>query len=79
MIFKEFVDWCNDRACDGRWSLGAAVACCDILHEVNSQSFWNWKRESYWKEKYEEQVVEQIVNPINQRIEEEDKVHGSGK
>ena len=77
MTFKKFVDWCNRRACDGRWSLGHVVACIDIIKDVRSKPFW--KREKYWKEHYEIVVIEQIVNPINKRIEEEDRVYGSGK
>lgn len=76
MTFKEFVEWCNMRACDGFWGLGHVVACIDIIEDVRSKPFW--KREKYWKNHYENMVVEQIVNPINQRIEE-DKVYGSGK
>ena len=71
MTFKEFMDWCNRRACDGCWSLGHAVACLDIIKDVRSKPFW--KREKYWKNHYENMVIEQIVNPINQRIEESEK------
>lgn len=75
MTFKEFVAWCNQRACDGCWSIGTVVACLDVIAEVRRKPVW--KREKYWKDHYEDMVVEQIVNPINQRIEE--VYHVSGK
>ena len=77
MTFKEFVDWCNNRACDGCWSLGTVVACIDIIREVRRKPFW--KREKYWSEHYKEDVVEQIVNPINKRIEELERSYGTSK
>ena len=76
MTFNEFMIWCNQRACDGCWSVGNVVACLDIISEVRRKPFW--KRERYWKDHYEAVVIEQIVDPINQRIEE-DKVYVSGK
>jgi hypothetical protein len=27
MKYKEFVKWCNERACDGAWSIGTAMSC----------------------------------------------------
>ena len=43
MSFKEFVRWCNERACDGCWGLSAAITCVGIMHEVEEKPFW--KRE----------------------------------
>ena len=76
MTFNEFMVWCNQRACDGCWSIGTVVACLDIISDVRRKPFW--KREKYWKKHYEAMVVEQIVNPINQRIEE-DNAYVPGK
>ena len=67
MTFKEFVEWCNMRACDGLWGLGHAVTAIDIIKDVRKKPFW--KREKYWEERYKESVVIQIVNPINEAIE----------
>ena len=66
MTFKEFTVWCNERACDGRWSMLTAMACIDLMAEIRKIPFW--KRERFWKSQYEKQVLEEIVEPINQRI-----------
>ena len=70
MTFKDFVAWCNQRACDGHWGMSTAVACINIMKEVRDQ--WFWKRTRYWHEKYESDVIEQIVNPINEYFEIEE-------
>lgn len=64
--FKKFSDWCNDRACDGCWSLNTAKICLNIYDEVKKIPFW--KRKKIWKRDYEEFVLNQIVNPINELI-----------
>lgn len=69
MTFKEFEAWCNRRACDGCWGMLDAMICIDILGKVRKK--WFWKREKLWQEKYANDVVEQIVNPINKKIVEE--------
>ena len=66
MTFKEFTAWCNERACDGRWNMLTAMACIDLMAEIRKIPFW--KRERFWKSQYEKQVLEEIVEPINQRI-----------
>lgn len=68
MTFKEFVSWCNDRAADGCWGINAATVCISIVDEVRELPFW--KREKYWKEKYEEEVIRAIVDPIEKKISE---------
>ena len=68
MKFKEFSDWCNQRACDGCWSMATAIYCIDICSVINSYSFW--KREKIWKEQYEEHVVRDIVEVINEKRRE---------
>lgn len=62
MTFKEFTVWCNERACDGRWSMLTAMACIDLMAEIRKIPFW--KRERFWKSQYEKQVLEEIVEPI---------------
>lgn len=69
MTFKEFKVWCNQRACDGCWGMLEAMACIDLIETVNKQPFW--KREKFWKQEYEQKVLDEIVNPINDRIGEE--------
>ena len=66
MKYKEFVDWCNQRACDGCWSAGTAMYCIGVCETINSRVFW--KRERIWKENYEKQIVENIVKVIDEKI-----------
>lgn len=69
MKYKEFVAWCNDRACDGRWGLATAIYCIDIMHQVKSQPFW--KRERKWQELNADGVIEKgVVIPVNRKITE---------
>lgn len=68
MKFREFVSWCNQRATDGCWGMLEAMVCVDIIETMGKERFW--KREKFWKEKYADDVLEQIVNPIEKKIEE---------
>lgn len=36
MTYKEFKDYCNERACDGRWSMIEALNCIKIIEEINA-------------------------------------------
>ena len=67
MTYKEFVQWCNERACDGRWGLLTAMVCIDIIDSMCSTPFW--RRKKKWKE-YEQLVVTELVNPTNEKIRE---------
>ena len=67
MTFKEFAEWCNDRACDGRFGMIEAMTCIDIISNIRKLPFW--KRKKAWIEK-EQQVLDEIVNPINRKIKE---------
>ena len=68
MKFKEFVNWCNERACDGCWGMREAISCINLINEIMKIQFW--KREKIWKENYERQVLEEIINPIEKKLEE---------
>lgn len=68
MKFKEFVNWCNQRACDGCWGMLTAMASIDLIQQVRKIHFW--RREKFWKENYEHQVLDEIVNPIERKLEE---------
>ncbi len=68
MTYKEFVKWCNERACDGCWGMITAMVCIDIMRRIKKIPFW--KREKYWKAEYEQKVLDEIVNPINKKIAE---------
>ena len=67
MTFKEFVEWCNDRAGDGCWGMIEAMTCIDIISNIRKLPFWKRKKE--WMEK-EQQILDEIVNPINRKIQE---------
>lgn len=68
MKFREFVSWCNQRAADGCWGMLEAMVCIDIMETVRKE--WFWKREKFWQDKYANDVLEQIVTPIEKKIEE---------
>lgn len=68
MKFKEFVSWCNKRACDGCWSLNTAITCIKIVNAVREEPFW--RREKVWKRDFEWFVVDEIVVPIENKIKE---------
>lgn len=36
MTYKEFLDFCNDRACDGQWGMLEAMSCIKIVEEINA-------------------------------------------
>lgn len=68
MTFKQFDAWCNERACDGCWGMFTAMVCIDLIGTMRKVPFW--KREKVWREKYEKQVLDEIVNPIEEKIRE---------
>ena len=68
MKFKEFEAWCNERARDGCWGMLTAMVCIDLIEKMRNVPFW--KREKVWKEKYEQQVMDEIVNPIEEKMKE---------
>ena len=67
MKYKEFVAWCNDRACDGCWSMATAIYCLEIGRKINALPFW--KREKSWQE-ISEVVEREIISVINKKIAE---------
>ena len=36
ITFEEFAKWCNERACDGQWSMGTAITCIEVYRKVNT-------------------------------------------
>ncbi|MBQ0113294.1 MAG: hypothetical protein KBT03_09215 [Bacteroidales bacterium] len=71
MTYKEFKKWCELRVCDGCWGMTTAIFCIDLLKSIQKMPFW--KRKSYWKNEWEDMVVNEIVNPINKKIAEQMK------
>lgn len=68
MKYKEFVAWCNERACDGCWGMLESMTCIWVMEEVRKAPFW--RREKVWREQWETKVVNEIVEPTNQKIRE---------
>lgn len=66
MKFKEFCNWCNERSTDGCWGMSEAITCIDIMGKVRERPFW--KREKYWRETFEQPIVNKIVKPTNDLI-----------
>lgn len=67
MTFKQFKQWCNERACDGCWGYNEAVYCIELLDTMMKIPFW--RRNKVWK-LVETKVLYAVVNPINQKIQE---------
>lgn len=61
MSYKEFKDYCNERACDGKWSIFEAMACINIICEIDGvkvrtlgftrKKLTEQKREEVWEER----------------------------
>ena len=68
MTFKNFSDWCNQRAADGYKDKKSALTCIEILNKVRQKPFW--KREKVWTQLYKKSVVDNIVIPIENKIKE---------
>lgn len=53
MSYKEFDNWCNERACDGQWSMTNAIACIGMYDEVEAATkgkiFKRKAREKAWE------------------------------
>ena len=73
MKFKEFVSLCNDRAADGCWGMVEAMVCISIINEILKEKFW--RREKLWKEKYEADVLNEIIHPIEEKMKERRMEH----
>lgn len=68
MTFKEFRNWCNQRACDGCWGRLDAMICLNILITIQKEPFW--RREKVWKRDFEDRVINEIIIPIENKIKE---------
>jgi hypothetical protein len=68
MTFKEFNNWCNERACDGMWGMREGVMCIEILIFIRSAKFW--RRKKLWKDYCSQtNIVEIIIEPTNKLID----------
>ena len=53
MSYKEFKDFCNQRAADGRWGLSQAITCLNVVGKIegNNRGFFKKKKkEEKWRE-----------------------------
>ena len=54
MSYREFMDYCNERACDGMWGIFEAISCCKMAQEiektVKGKIFKKKAREKAWSE-----------------------------
>lgn len=67
MKYKEFKSWCNERACDGCWSIPTALTCIKIMSEINKHLFW--KREKEWQ-KICNVVENDIISVIDKKLKD---------
>lgn len=67
MKFKDFVKWCNDRAIDGCWDMQTAMDCSKLISEIRKIN--RWKRNKLWKQKYEKDIVNDIIIPLDKMRE----------
>lgn len=67
MTWKEFRKWCNERACDGCWGYREALTCIQVMKYIKKLPFW--RRKKTW-EQVEQLMLEKIINPTNQKIQE---------
>ena len=66
MTYKQFKQWCNERACDGCWGMQVALLCIDVMKEINRLPFW--KREKVWKQ-IEHRMLVEVITPTNKIIQ----------
>lgn len=66
MTFKEFKIWCNKRTADGCWGMTTAMFCIEIYNTIRKLPFY--QREKVWKEKYEREMVEGIIEPTEKKM-----------
>jgi len=71
MKFKEFNDWCSERACDGRWGSYEAINCATACAIILAKPFW--KREKFWENYEHREMLERIVDETNKIIERVEK------
>lgn len=43
MSYDEFFNYCEERACDGRWSLEEAILCLNILEHLWSIKVYTYR------------------------------------
>ncbi|MGL5718073.1 MAG: hypothetical protein ACRCX2_34030 [Paraclostridium sp.] len=67
MTYKEFISYCNDRACDGRWGRNEAsncIAIIDIISSIETKGLFK-KRKT---EKAREDAWQKLLVTIREEI-----------
>ena len=59
MTYKEFIDWCNCRACTGLWTIDVYTVFMGVAKDVNK----HFLKERYWQKNYKE-LVEPIIHQV---------------
>ena len=67
MTYREFRDWCNQRACDGCLGMLEALTCCDIIGKMQMLPFW--MRERIWRKSEAREIAQEIVDATNRKIQ----------
>lgn len=68
MKYKEFKEWCNQRACDGFWGIQTVIKCTTIMNKYNKIPFW--KREKVWAKSTDRDFAIELKRYTENRIEE---------
>lgn len=71
MTLRQFRQWCNERACDGRWAENDVKFCIELLDAFDRMPWW--KRRMVWN-KVAFKIMVEVVYPINRKIEETDNL-----
>ena len=75
MKYKEFVAWCNKRACDGCWDIKTAILCVQIMNNINSFHFWDrgiaWKAIKNAVERTKTAVTQWLAHRLRLEVSEE--------
>lgn len=69
MTYKEFLDFCGQRAADGKWGISQAMVCLTVrgIIEINNKGFLKkWKKEKEWIE-----LRGVVIDAFNRRSKEE--------
>lgn len=66
MNYKEFKQYCNDRACDGNWGMTEVLNCISIMEHVDAV-----KVKGLFKKKQTEQAQEEAWQKVLASIKKE--------
>lgn len=75
LSYKEFNNWCNQRAADGKWGYNEAIICLDIVRQIDEIPIYRFiKRNRLWTEL--EPCANNILTKTNEKIKEVDNSDG---